>query len=62
MTTGKSLLAAGTIKGRILLLRQQKVILSADLALLYDVEARILVQAVKRNLKRLPNIHLSVRA
>ena len=38
----------------ILLLRGQKVLLDADLAELYGVETRVLVQAVKRNLSRFP--------
>jgi hypothetical protein len=38
----------------ILLLRGQKVLLDADLAELYGVETRALVQAVKRNLDRFP--------
>lgn len=38
----------------ILLLRGQKVLLDADLAELYGVETRVLVQAVKRNLDRFP--------
>lgn len=36
------------------LIRGQKVILDADLARLYEVETRVLVQAVKRNIKRFP--------
>jgi len=42
------------IEKRILLLRGQKVMLSTDLAELYEVEPRILVQAVKRNRERFP--------
>ncbi|MBI2801053.1 MAG: ORF6N domain-containing protein [Gammaproteobacteria bacterium] len=42
------------IERRILLLRGQKVMLDADLAALYDVETRTLVQALKRNLERFP--------
>ncbi len=38
----------------ILLLRGQKVLLDEDLAELYGVEIRVLVQAVKRNLARFP--------
>lgn len=38
----------------ILLLRGHKVLLDADLAELYGVETRVLVQAVKRNLERFP--------
>src|SRR5688572_15812551 len=37
-----------------LVLRRHKVMLDADLAQLYDVEKRVLVQAVKRNLERFP--------
>jgi len=37
------------------LLRGEKVILDADLADLYGVETRVLVQAVKRNLERFPD-------
>ena len=40
--------------GRILLLRDQRVMLSSDLAALYEVEPRVLMQAVKRNSTRFP--------
>jgi len=43
------------IEKRIFLIRNQKVILSIDLAELYGVEPRVLVQAVKRNIKRFPD-------
>ncbi len=39
----------------ILLLRGQKVLLDADLAELYGVPTKVLVQAVKRNLERFPD-------
>ncbi len=39
---------------KILLIRGHKVLLDADLAELYGVEVRVLNQAVKRNLDRLP--------
>jgi len=42
------------IASKIFLIREQKIMLSLDLALLYDVEVRALVQAVKRNIKRFP--------
>lgn len=42
------------IGGRILVLREQRVMLDADLAELYDVQTKVLVQAVKRNLVRFP--------
>lgn len=43
-----------TIAQRIHLVRGNKVMLDADLAELYGVETRVLVQAVKRNLRRFP--------
>lgn len=49
-----SLVPAQRIEKSILLLRGQKVLLDRDLAELYDVETRVLVQAVKRNIKRFP--------
>ena len=49
-----SLLPLETITHRILLLREQKVLLDADLAALYGVETKVLLQAVKRNLERFP--------
>jgi hypothetical protein len=43
------------IEKRILLLRGHKVMLDADLAELYRVPTKVLVQAVKRNLDRFPD-------
>ena len=43
------------IENKILLMRGMKVMLDRDLAELYDVETRILNQAVKRNKKRFPD-------
>lgn len=43
------------IEKRILLLRGQKVMLSTDLAELYEVAPKVLVQAVKRNSTRFPD-------
>ena len=42
------------IESRIFLIRGRKVMLSMDLAELYEVEPRILIQAVKRNAERFP--------
>ena len=42
------------IAHRILLVRGNKVMLDVDLAALYGVETRVLVQAVKRNIRRFP--------
>jgi hypothetical protein len=45
---------AGSIEKRIYLIRGQKVMLDSDLAELYGVETRALVQGVKRNIDRFP--------
>jgi hypothetical protein len=50
----KALIPVEVIEQRILLIRGQKVLLSIDLAELYQVEPRALVQSVKRNLARFP--------
>jgi len=50
----QSLVPVERIESRILLLRGHKVMLSTDLAELYGVEPRVLVQAVKRNIERFP--------
>ena len=42
------------IESRILVVRDQKVIIDADLATLYDVPTKALNQAVKRNAERFP--------
>src|SRR3972149_9274301 len=55
MTAKKSVIPLEQIERRIFLLRGQKVLLSADLAELYGVETKVLVQAVKRNLDRFPD-------
>jgi hypothetical protein len=54
MAGEKSLIPTDRIEKAILLMRRQKVMLDADLAELYGVETRVLVQAVKRNLGRFP--------
>jgi len=48
-------LPAEAIQEKIYLIRGNKVMLSHDLASLYDVEPRALIQAVKRNLERFPD-------
>jgi len=48
------LVSAVSIERSILLLRGQRVILGGDLAVFYDVEPRVLSQAVKRNSDRFP--------
>ena len=51
----KSLIPAEKIDRCILMLRGEKVLLDSDLASLYEVETKRLVQAVKRNLDRFPD-------
>jgi phage regulator Rha-like protein len=50
----KEIIRAERIENRIFLVRGQKVMLSTDLAELYEVESRTLMQAVKRNIERFP--------
>ena len=50
----KLLIPDEIISNKIYLIRNQKVMLDRDLAELYQVETRILKQAVKRNLDRFP--------
>jgi hypothetical protein len=50
-----SLIPVERIEKSILLIRGQKVMLDADLASLYGVATRVLVQAVKRNIERFPD-------
>jgi len=54
MTTPQILLPVERITQAILLVRGQKVMLDADLAQLYDVPTKALIQAVKRNEGRFP--------
>jgi len=49
-----STLAIEALERRIHLVRGHRVMLDADLAELYDVQTKVLVQAVKRNLTRFP--------
>jgi hypothetical protein len=54
MAESKSLIPSEIIEKKIFLLRGQKVMLGSDLAELYQVEPRALIQAVKRNMDRFP--------
>ena len=51
----KELVSMELIERKIYWIRGQKVMLSADLASLYDVEPKVLMQAVKRNKERFPD-------
>lgn len=52
--SNNSLIPIDSIINKILVIRNQKVILDRDLAALYGVETRALKQAVRRNIKRFP--------
>ncbi|MEO7924938.1 MAG: ORF6N domain-containing protein [Chitinophagaceae bacterium] len=58
MTTKKKkpgkIIPGETIIGKIFVLRGHKIMLDTDLAVLYEVETKILNQAVKRNASRFP--------
>jgi len=43
------------IQNKILIIRNQKVMIDRDLAMMYGVETRELNQAVKRNIDRFPS-------
>jgi hypothetical protein len=50
----ESIVPVELIEKKILLIRRQKVMLSMDLAELYGVEHRVLMQAIHRNIDRFP--------
>jgi hypothetical protein len=53
--SGRNIIPIERIERAILVLRAHKVMLDADLARMYGVETRELVQAVKRNIERFPD-------
>lgn len=54
MAEGQSLIPAERIERAIVALRGQRVMLSPELAKLYGVAPKVLIQAVKRNIARFP--------
>jgi len=50
-----TLLPIEIIENKIFVIRGQRVMLDSDLAQLYDVETKVLNQAVKRNIERFPS-------
>jgi len=50
-----SLVPLETLMNKIIFIRSSKVMLDSDLAELYNVETRVLNQAVKRNIERFPS-------
>ena len=55
MAEKKLIASVEQIESRMFLIRGQKVMLSSHLAELYEVEPRLLVRAVKRNIERFPD-------
>ena len=55
MSTQNLTIASDAIQSSIIYLRGHKVMLSTDLAVMYNVEPKTLIQAVKRNKKRFPD-------
>lgn len=55
MAKNESLIPNGRIENQILMIRGKKVLLDENLAGLYGVETKVLVQAVKRNIDRFPD-------
>ena len=54
MADKRAIIPLERIESQIFFIRGQKVMLDTDLARLYEVETRVLVQAVKRNIERFP--------
>jgi hypothetical protein len=52
----QSLLSEETISNKIYFIRNQKVMLDSDLAILYGIETKRLNEQVKRNISRFPKI------
>ncbi|MFA5073849.1 MAG: ORF6N domain-containing protein [Nitrospirota bacterium] len=50
----KEIAVSEMIESKIYLIRRQKVMLDSDLSALYGVSTKVLMQAVKRNIKRFP--------
>ena len=54
MSQEKSVISDESVVDKIYYIRNQKVMIDRDLALLYGVETKVLKQAVRRNLNRFP--------
>lgn len=55
MADKQAVIPLESIESRIFLIRGHKLMLDADLAALYGVETKVLIQAVKRNIGRFPD-------
>jgi len=53
--TSLELIAAPAVEKRIFVVRERQVMLDEDLADLYGVETKVLIQQIKRNAKRFPS-------
>ncbi|MDP2922477.1 MAG: ORF6N domain-containing protein [Candidatus Omnitrophota bacterium] len=51
----KEIIIHETIEQKIFIIRGHRVMLDADLAVLYEVSTKVLIQAVKRNISRFPS-------
>jgi hypothetical protein len=54
MGVKQSLVPLERIERAILLIRGEKVILDAEIAVLYEVETKVLSEAIKRHIERFP--------
>jgi hypothetical protein len=52
---GSALILAKIVEKRIFIIRETRVVLSTDLADLYQISPKVLMQAVKRNIERFPD-------
>lgn len=53
-TVAESIVPIERVQQAILMLRGQRILLDSDLARIYQVETKVLVRAVKRNIERFP--------
>lgn len=51
----RDLLPQEIVESKIFLIRGKKVMLDKDSAVLYGVETKVLIQAIKRNINRFPS-------
>ena len=54
MQRNRSIVPTRLVEHLVLFIRGKNIVLDSDLAKLYAVETRVLIQAVKRNLERFP--------
>jgi len=54
MSQSLSIISSEIVTSKIYIIRNEKVMLDRDLAALYNVQTKVLIQSVKRNIKRFP--------